>query len=98
MSDPSPALPRYAATDRVVATDLPDGTAVLLHLDSKFYYTLNSTGAVMYRTLRKGQATRAELASALVAEFACDPDVAEGDVASLLDDLVAEALVLVTHA
>jgi len=89
--------PVYTATDRVVATDLPDGTAVLLHLDSKFYYTLNTTAAVMFRALRKGRATRTELAGALVSEFACERDAAEADVAGLLDDLVAEALVLVSH-
>ena len=89
--------PVYTATDRVVATDLPDGTAVLLHLDSKFYYTLNGTAASMFRVLRKGRATRAELARVLSTEFLCEATTAEADVATALEDLVAEALVLVTH-
>lgn len=89
--------PVYTATDRVVATDLPDGTAVLLHLDSKFYYTLNSTAAAMFRALRRGRATRAELATALCAEFACEFATAEADVSVALDDLVSESLVSASH-
>ncbi len=89
--------PQFQASDRVVATDLPDGTAVLLHLDTKFYYTLNTTAARVFRVLQAGKAPRATLTATLVAQFACTEADAERDVAALLDDLIADALVVVSH-
>jgi len=89
--------PFFQANDRVVATDLPDGTAVLLHLDSKFYFTLNATAAEVFRALRSGAQTRHALASLLSSRFSCDESRALADVGVLLDDLLADALIRVTH-
>jgi hypothetical protein len=89
--------PIFHASDRVVATDLPDGTAVLLHLDTKFYFTLNTTAAEVFRALRGGAQTRPALASLLAARFSCDESQALADVGVLLDDLLADALIRVTH-
>jgi Coenzyme PQQ synthesis protein D (PqqD) len=37
-----------------VFTPLPDGTGVLLNLDTRFYYSLNRTGAVLWQRIEEG--------------------------------------------
>src|SRR5690606_13486520 len=42
---------RYETHPRVMLTEMSDGTGVLLHLDTKFYYTLNRSGTKVWKTL-----------------------------------------------
>lgn len=85
-------------SDRALLTPLADGTGVLLHLDTKFYYTLNATGVFVWRTLAAattgGGATRAALVDALVAAFEVAAEVAAADVDTMLNELIDEALVV----
>lgn len=83
----------YRASDRVIFTPLVDGTGVLLHLDSKFYFTLNATGSAVWRHITGSDATIAELGDELAARFDVPPDAARDDVRDLLDELVSESLV-----
>ena len=85
-------------SDRALLTPLADGTGVLLHLDTKFYYTLNATGVFVWRTLAAatpgGGATRAALVDAIVAAFDVHADVATADVDAMLTELLDEQLVV----
>lgn len=80
----------------VLLTRLGDGTGVLLHLGTKFYYTLNRTGVVAWEAITKAKegADREAIVDALVARFAgVDRGEAEADVDALLRELEAEGLV-----
>jgi len=87
------ATPRYRAAPKVLLTELPDGTGVLLSLETKFYYTINRTGVLVWRTLENGAVTMGEIARALRERFAVSDDQAAQDVQEVLDNLMAEELV-----
>lgn len=80
----------------VLLTELSDGTGVLLHLDTKFYFALNRTGVAAWKLLSSGTIDGAEpLARALCERFAgAAIDAVRADVASLLSELSAESLIL----
>ena len=83
-------------SDDVVLTEMRDGTGVLLHLDTKYYYTLNGTGVRVWKLLA-AEAARDEqsVADALAAEFGSqDGARVRADVAALVRELVAEKLLL----
>jgi hypothetical protein len=74
-------------------TELDDGTGVLLHLETKFYFTLNPTGVVAWKSLAEG-ASKAAIADRLTATFRVERDVAERDLTALFEELSAGGLVL----
>jgi hypothetical protein len=78
----------------VILTRLADGTGVLLHLGTKFYFALNATGVVVWEALAAGQPVDADrLADLLVERFSgVDRAGARADVEALLRDLAAEGL------
>ena len=80
---------------QVLFTEIDDGTGVLLHLDTKFYFTLNATGVVVWKALAEHaeDANVTTVAERLVAEFRVTEDVAERDVVTVLDQLRGDGLV-----
>ena len=78
----------------VLLTRLADGTGVLLHLGTKFYFALNRSGVVVWEALSSGEAADPDaLADLLVARFSgVERADARADVESLLRDLAAEGL------
>jgi hypothetical protein len=79
---------------QVLFTEIDDGSGVLLHLDTKFYYTLNPTGVLVWKALRDGAARDVDdLGARIAAEFRVEPADATRDVTSLLDELAADGLV-----
>jgi hypothetical protein len=85
---------QYVPNPRALFTELGDGTAVLLHLDTKFYYTLNATGVALWKALQEGVLAPEAIASRIAQEFAVDTDVASRDIEAVLQTLVAENLVV----
>jgi len=83
-------------SDEVVLTELKDGTGVLLHLRTKFYYALNRTGVAVWKLMAAGQGGSVAVVAGRIAEQFRDvpPDAVERDVAALLTDLEAEGLLL----
>ena len=75
----------------VVCTDVGDKEAVLLHLDTKKYYSLNQTGLRIWQMLSKGQ-TPAEVIGQIEAEFDVTPEKARESVSDLLKELISEKL------
>jgi hypothetical protein len=82
------------ASKDVLLTKLADGTGVLLHLGTKFYFALNATGVVVWEAIEAGSAADADaLADLLVARFSgVDRAEARADVEALLAELAAEGL------
>lgn len=79
----------------VLLTELGDGTGVLLHLGTKLYYTLNTTGVALWKALgRLGPATPSSLGNELAQRFEVAPPDATRDVGALADELLAEGLVV----
>jgi hypothetical protein len=80
---------------QVLFTEIDDGSGVLLHLDTKFYFTLNSTGVVVWKALAaaKVEDDVASIAKRLAEEFRVSPDIAERDVQAVLDQLRYDGLV-----
>jgi hypothetical protein len=77
---------------QVLFTEIDDGTGVLLHLDTKFYFTLNATGVVVWKALVESAADLDAIAARLAAEFRVEPDAARRDVAAVIDSLLADRL------
>ena len=78
----------------VLFTEIDDGSGVLLHLDTKFYFTLNRTGVVVWKALveRAEGASVATIAERLTATFRVTKEVAEQDVERVLDQLRGDGL------
>jgi hypothetical protein len=77
----------------VVDTKLDDGEVVLLHLESKMYYSLNPTGERIWRGLKEGLNLR-EISQRLQEEFDVAADEANRSVLDLVKDLCEQKLVL----
>lgn len=96
---PGKEAARVTGLDRgadTVLTELQDGTGVLLNLQTRFYFTLNATGVLVWKLLGAGAQDPAELARRLAAGFpGIDPAQVRADVDALLADLAREALISV---
>lgn len=71
--------------------------AVVLHMGTKRYYSLNETGTFVWRRLEDGIA-RAEIVDQVVHEYDVGITEAEMAVARLLDELVQESLIRVAES
>ncbi len=79
---------------KVLYTPLRDGTAVLLHLETKFYFTLNQAGVFVWHAIERGpDSTLASLTEQLCAEFEVDAATAERDLRTLLGELEDEGII-----
>jgi hypothetical protein len=88
---------KIKSQEAVVFTDLDDGSAILLHLDNKFYYSLNETGSLMWQLIEKsgGSMTMAAMVEALCEHFDVTPEQARADAKEFIEDLAKEGLVTV---
>lgn len=91
MSEP----PRFQQNPHVLFTELDDGTGVLLHLDTKFYFALNKTGVFVWKSLREAPENSAPaLAKKLTEVFRVDIDTASRDIEAVLDEMLADELLV----
>ena len=88
-----PRLPR--PNPQVLFTELDDGTGVLLHLDTKFYFTLNRTGVTVWKELssRPEGATPALVAQRIAELFDVSAEDAERDVLAIVETMASEGLI-----
>ncbi len=84
---------RYRAETRVAFTELSAGGAALLHLGTKMYFTLNETGAHVWKALQAGPQSAGSIGASLAEAFECTEEQAERDVEALLAELIREGLV-----
>ena len=82
---------RYEITPDVLAAPLEE-ESVLLHMKSRRYFRLNSTGQRVWELLEAGR-SRDEIVAALVHEYEVDADEAAAAVGDLLVGLARQDLV-----
>ena len=82
---------KISPSSEVVDTTLNDGEVVLLHLESKMYYSLNSTGEQIWRGLKEGLSLR-EISRRLQDEFDVDEREADRSVLDLVNELCEQKL------
>ncbi len=78
----------------VMVTDLDEGEAVLLHLATRKYFTLNASGLEIWRLLDKGL-TLGEVGGQLVERYGIETERAAGAVSRLVAELRDAGLVRV---
>jgi hypothetical protein len=76
----------------VVFTRLDAAEAVLLHLETKRYYSLNETGALLWELVQEGKPL-AEMAEALQADYTVDSAPAMAAILAFVEELCQEGLV-----
>jgi hypothetical protein len=76
----------------LVFTRLDDAEAVLLHLDTKRYYTLNETGTRIWELLQQRRSAQ-EIAQALQDNYAVTDEEAMPLLLAFVDELQQEGLV-----
>jgi len=76
----------------VVDTELDEEGAVLLHLESQIYFSLNETGTLIWKAMKQGL-TLQEICQRLQDEFDVEADQAEQSVLALTRDLAEQKLV-----
>jgi hypothetical protein len=83
---------RVNPNTEVVLTELEGDEAVLLHLVTKHYYSLNATGLHIWKLLAP-ERTLGEVSERLRVEFDITPDKAKESVLRLANELYTEKLV-----
>lgn len=84
-------MSRYAISADAACALVEDG-AVLLHMQTKRYYSLNETGAAIWRLLEE-EVPVSEMGARLVAQYDVGRTAADAAVADLLAELAAEMLI-----
>jgi hypothetical protein len=79
---------------RATYRQLTDGSAVILHLDTTAYHTVNETGAAIWELLAE-PATFRSVVEGLAAQLDERPDGLEADTSAFLDALAERGLVTV---
>ena len=92
MQDSIDVSQRAVPRDDVVVTPLDEGEAVLLHLGSRKYFTLNATGLAIWRGLDEGLSI-AEVGQRLVADHSISEERAFAAVTRLVSELLDADLV-----
>lgn len=81
----------------VVMTELPDGSGVLLHLQTGYYFTLNPSGVAVWRMIGAGARDASELAVAMGSSYpGVEPARIRTDIDALLAELNRESLVRIS--
>lgn len=81
----------YSIPDTVLAAHL-EGEAVLLDMESKQYFRLNGTGALIWKALERG-APRAAIVDELTETFEVTREEAASEVERLLGELAEAGLI-----
>ncbi len=84
---------KISPSSEVVDTTLNEGEVVLLHLESKMYYSLNPTGERIWRDLKEG-VSLTEISQRLQDEFDVSEQDADRSVVDLVNELCEQKLVL----
>jgi hypothetical protein len=82
---------RARIPQEVLARQVGEET-VMLDLAQGAYYGLDPVGARMWQLLAEGK-TLAEVCDAIIAEYEASRDTIEGDLLTLVDDLMKQGLI-----
>jgi len=89
-------MTRYAVSPDAACAPVEDG-AVVLNMRTKRYYSLNETGAVVWRFL-EDELDVEDVVARIVELYDVDETEAGRTVAALLDELAGEALIAPVRA
>jgi hypothetical protein len=84
---------RFTADREQVSWRMLDGEAVLIHLETTHYYSLNASGTVLWQRLLEGAYSLDELVETLAAHFEMEPLALRDDVLGLMAEMQREGLV-----
>jgi len=82
----------YRVNSPNVAGDVIDGEAVIVNLEKGTYYSLEESGAAIWRSIETGR-TREGIIANCLALYRGDPDLVSTAVGSLLEELEKEELI-----
>jgi hypothetical protein len=77
----------------VIYTLLEQDEAILLHLETKLYYSLNETGRRIWELAADGHPTE-QIASVLASEYEVSFEIAVAKTHQLLEELACEQLLI----
>lgn len=83
---------RFEPAPHVTCTSLDESEAILLDLETKYFYTLNQTGLFIWDLLQKG-GSLIDIAGSLEAAYAIDRQEALDRVRRFIDTLKRENLI-----
>jgi hypothetical protein len=85
--------PRFRINDELTAAKVFDDEAIVINVVTGRYYDLEGTGALAWTMLSAG-ASAVEVGEAMAAAFDVDAAAARRDVDALVDQLLAEELIV----
>jgi len=86
---------RFRINHPDVISEVIDGEAIIVNLETGAYYSLQGVGAHIWEAVTAG-ATHDEVASTLIARYSGEPSAIRAAVDGLIDELTHEALIVVT--
>ncbi|HEX6090404.1 MAG TPA: PqqD family protein [Gemmatimonadales bacterium] len=92
----SDAAVRYQLRSGDVTGKVIDGEAIIMNLATGAYYSMDGVGAALWELLEQG-CSREESVSALAERFDVAREMLERDVDAVVDDLLAEELLVVAE-
>ena len=84
---------RYTVDRNKVVYETIEGEAILIHLETGFYYSLDGSGSEIW-DLAAGGRTRDEITAGLRQRYDAPPGAVEDGVASLVGRLLEEGLIV----
>lgn len=84
------------ATKNLVSCALDEESAIL-NMDNSVYYGMNVVGTRVWNLVQKAQSIRT-IRDAIVNEYDVTPEQCERDLLTLLDQMAAEGLIVITNA
>ena len=88
------AAVRYQLRSSDVTGKVIDGEAIIMNLATGAYYSMEGAGAALWELLELG-CSQAEAVSALSERYDVEADVIARDVGAVVDELIAEELLVV---
>jgi hypothetical protein len=89
---------RLSQGEEVVMTELPDGSGVLLHLQTGYYFTLNPSGVAVWKMIGAGARDASDLVAGMGSSYpGIEPARIRADIEALLAELNRESLVRISR-
>ena len=86
----------YSLNQQTAQWRIVDGEAVIVNVESSYYYGLNRTGTMVWQLIADGVGELDDIAAGLAKEYGIDIDRARDDARVVIQHLVAEELVTET--
>ena len=80
----------YAINRASVVSDVIEGEAVIINLDTGTYYGLNETGSVLWSVLQRGAISLRGMKEELILRYRADSETIQDAVKTIVAQLLAE--------